>query len=87
VTGGNFSWQNTTSTPPVAVINATFARRIFGSVNNAIGSYYKRGDGTRVQVVGVVEDGKYGLLTEDPRPAMFLPLLQRPMRCVMHMLD
>jgi macrolide transport system ATP-binding/permease protein len=78
VTGESFSWQNTANTPPVAVINATFARRIFGSVNNAIGSYYKREDGTRVQVVGVVEDGKYGQLTEDPRPAEFFPLLQRP---------
>jgi len=58
----------------VAVINATFARRIFGFVSNAIGSYYKRGDGTRVQVVGVVEDGKYGLLTEDQRPANVSPV-------------
>ena len=73
VTGESFSWQNTANTPPVTVINATFARRIFGSVNNAIGSYYKREDGTRVQVVGVVEDGKYGRLAEDSRPAEFLP--------------
>ena len=35
-------------------------------------------DGTRVQVVGVVEDGKYMSLTEDPQPAMFLPVLQSP---------
>jgi ABC-type antimicrobial peptide transport system permease subunit len=30
-----------------------------------------------VQVVGVAEDGKYYQMTEDPRPAMFLPFLQR----------
>jgi ABC-type antimicrobial peptide transport system permease subunit len=30
-------------------------------------------------VVGVVEDGKYMNLTEDPEPALFLPLLQAPM--------
>ncbi len=35
-------------------------------------------DGTRVQVVGIVEDGKYGNLIEDPKPAMFVPLLQSP---------
>src|ERR1039457_2006018 len=34
--------------------------------------------GTRVQVVGVVEDGKYMSLTEDRQPAMFLPSLQSP---------
>ena len=34
-------------------------------------------DGTRVQVVGIVEDGKYTAnLAEDPQPAMFLPILQ-----------
>jgi predicted permease len=77
VAGRNLSWQNTGNTPPVAIVNATFARRIFGSVSNAVGSYYKRDGGIRVQVVGVVEDGKYSQLTEDPRPAMFLPLLQR----------
>jgi ABC-type antimicrobial peptide transport system permease subunit len=35
-------------------------------------------NGTRIQVVGIAEDGKYYQLTEDPRPAMFLPFLQAP---------
>jgi ABC-type antimicrobial peptide transport system permease subunit len=35
-------------------------------------------DGTRIQVVGVAEDGKYTSLTEDPHAAMFLPILQWP---------
>jgi ABC-type antimicrobial peptide transport system permease subunit len=35
-------------------------------------------DGARVQIVGVVEDGKYLSLTEDHQPAMFLPFLQSP---------
>jgi ABC-type antimicrobial peptide transport system permease subunit len=78
VTGRSFSWQDGKDAPPVAVVNVLFARKIFGSVNNAMGRYYKREDGTRVQVVGVAEDGKYYQLTEDPRPATFLPLLQRP---------
>ena len=30
------------------------------------------------QVVGIAEDGKYNSLTEDPQPAMFLPILQSP---------
>jgi ABC-type antimicrobial peptide transport system permease subunit len=34
-------------------------------------------DGSRVQVVGIVEDGKYGNLAEGPQPAMFLPTLQQ----------
>jgi ABC-type antimicrobial peptide transport system permease subunit len=35
-------------------------------------------DGTRIQVIGVVEDGKYENLTEDPLPALFLPIAQAP---------
>jgi ABC-type antimicrobial peptide transport system permease subunit len=43
-----------------------------------MGGYYKIGDGTRIEVVGIAEQGKYGSLTEDPKPAMFLPFLQSP---------
>jgi hypothetical protein len=35
-------------------------------------------DGTRIQVMGIAEDGKYESLTEGPQPAMFLPILQCP---------
>jgi hypothetical protein len=62
----------------VAAINAEFARKIFGSVTNAVGRYFKFQDGTRVQVTGVVEDGKYMSLTEAQAPAMFLPYMQSP---------
>jgi hypothetical protein len=57
-------------------VNRQFARKIFGSVTNAVGGYYKMPDGTRIRVVGIAEDGKYGSLTEDPLPAMFLAILQ-----------
>ena len=77
VSGRAFSWQDGKDAPPVAVVNTLFARKMFGSVSNAIGRIYKREDGTRVRVVGVAEDGKYYQLTEDPRLAMFLPMLQR----------
>jgi ABC-type antimicrobial peptide transport system permease subunit len=43
-----------------------------------MGRYYKMRDGSRLQVVGIVEDGKYASLAEDPQPAMFLPNLQSP---------
>jgi ABC-type antimicrobial peptide transport system permease subunit len=76
--GRGISWQDDSNSPRVAIVNALFARRIFGSVNNALGKYYKTEDGTRVQVVGIAEDGKYYQLTEDQRPAMFLPFLQFP---------
>jgi ABC-type antimicrobial peptide transport system permease subunit len=60
------------------VINREFAVRLFSSVPNALGSYFKMPDGSRTQVVGIVEDGKYASLAEAPQPAMFLSLLQSP---------
>ncbi len=76
--GRSFSWHDDKKSPSVAVVNREFARKIFGSVSNALAGYYKLPDGTRIRVVGVVEDGKYGSLAEDPQPAMFLPVLQSP---------
>src|SRR5205814_7756392 len=35
-------------------------------------------DGARVQVVGVVVDGKYASFADAPKPAMFLPIVQSP---------
>jgi predicted permease len=79
LSGRDLTWHDDRNSPRVAVINNEFARKIFGSVANAIGAYYKMPDGTRIQVVGIVEDGRYASLTEDPRPAMFLPFLQMPL--------
>jgi predicted permease len=76
--GRTFTWHDDENSPRVAIINRTFARKIFGSEKNAISGYYKMSDGSRIQVVGIAEDGKYGTITEDPQAAMFLPILQCP---------
>jgi predicted permease len=76
--GRAFTWHDNKASPRVAVVNRQFAEKIFGSVTNAMGGYYKMPDGTRIRVVGIAEDGKYGSLTEDPQPAMFLSILQFP---------
>ena len=76
--GRDFSWHDDKNAPPVVVVNRDFAGKMFGSVTNAVGSYYKLRDGNGVQVVGVVEDGKYQTITQDQQPAMFLPFLQSP---------
>ena len=76
--GRSLAWSDDKNAPPVAVINRDFAEKIFGSVINAVGKIYRLQDGTRVQVVGVVENGKYQFLTENQQPAMFLPFLRLP---------
>jgi predicted permease len=76
--GRPFSCHDDKSAPAVAVVNREFAGKLFGSVTEAIGRTFTLQDGTRVQTVGVVEDGKYLSLTEEQQPAIFLPSLQSP---------
>ena len=77
--GRNISSHDDLKAPRVAVVNREFARKVLGSTSNALGKHYKMPDGTRIEVVGVVEDGKYTAnLAEDAQPAMFLPILQYP---------
>jgi predicted permease len=76
--GRGFTWHDDKNQPRVAVVNQEFARRVFGSEANAVGRFFKVWGGERVQVVGVAEDGRYKTLSEDPQPAMFLPILQSP---------
>jgi predicted permease len=76
--GRTFTLHDADKAPMVAVVNAEFARKLFGSVDKAVGNYYKIWQGTRVQVVGVVENGKYTALTEQPAAAMFYSFLQQP---------
>src|SRR5258708_4037947 len=61
------------------VVNRAFASNLFGSVTSAIGRYFTLQDGTRVQIVGVAEDGKYLSITEDQQPAIFLPSVRSPL--------
>ena len=76
--GRDLTLHDDSKAPMVAVINEDLARRLFGSVGKAIGGWFKIWWGTRVQVVGVVENGKYSSLTEDQQPAIFLSFLQHP---------
>jgi predicted permease len=77
--GRNLSLRDDLKAPRVAIVNREFARRILGSVNSALGNHYKMPDGTRIEVVGIVEDGKYTAnIAEGPQPAMFFPILQMP---------
>jgi macrolide transport system ATP-binding/permease protein len=78
IAGRAFTWHDDANAPGVTIINREFARRIFGSESRAVGNYFKLLGGARLQVVGVVEDGKYKTVTEDPQFAMFRPILQTP---------
>jgi predicted permease len=76
--GRTLTFDDDSKAPLVAVVNRQFARKVLGSVDKAVGSHFKVWGGKRVEIVGVVEDGKYETLTEDQQPAMFYSFLQQP---------
>lgn len=77
--GRAFSWHDDEHAPRVAIVNAETARRLSGSPEAALGTQYRLRDRTLIEIVGVVEDGKYENLAEDPQPAVFMPMQQMPM--------
>jgi macrolide transport system ATP-binding/permease protein len=77
--GREFSPSDTATTPPVAIINEAAARR-FWPGQNPVGRRVIVGrapDESVREIVGVVKDSKYRRLTEELRPAVFTPFLQR----------
>jgi predicted permease len=75
--GRDVSFNDTATTPPVAVVNQEFARRLFHS-ENAVGRYFKDSSGHSIQIVGIAGDGKQFLPSETPRAAAYFPVSQRP---------
>ena len=76
--GRGFSEHDDKNAPQVAIVNRHFANKLFGSVPGSLGRHFKLMNGTRIEVVGVVEDGKYDSLTENPTSAIFVPIRQSP---------
>jgi predicted permease len=76
--GRDFTWHDGPDTPKVAIVNQTFAHQLFGNAP-AIGRHFAQSANNETilyEVVGVVENGKYDSLTEDPQPAMYWALGQ-----------
>jgi hypothetical protein len=75
--GRDFDAGDRRGSPPVAIVNETFARRILKGPD-VVGKRFRYGQGNSlVEVIGVVENGKYSTLTEEPRSVVFQPILQR----------
>lgn len=73
--GRDFTWADKENTAAVALVNETFARKMFGNAP-AVGHHFVQPGNRSTEIVGVVEDGKYESLTEQPAPAMFFSLGQ-----------
>jgi putative ABC transport system permease protein len=77
VRGRDFTEQDDSNSPPVAIINEAFARR-FWPGQDPLGKRFRQGgaESPLMEVVGVVQDGKYAGLNESPQPYVCRPLSQ-----------
>jgi predicted permease len=74
--GREFRSADRTGTPPVAVVNETLARR-FWPGQDPVGKRLSYAADADIQVVGLVKDHRARTPAEQPRPAIYLPYLQR----------
>jgi predicted permease len=74
ISGRDVSWLDTAQTPYVAIVNETFAQKMWGDTP-AIGQRFIILGHLR-EVVGVAENGKYHEMQESPEPVVYLPLSQ-----------
>ncbi len=75
LSGRDFTPADKPGSPVVAIVNETFARRLFGTTR-AVGKRFKLFDPAGFEIIGVVEDGKYRDPGEDPQPAIFIAYAQ-----------
>ncbi len=76
--GRSFLDSDTTSAPPVVIVNAIMARKYWPG-ENPIGKQVSLGSTyPNMTIAGVVADIKHLSLREEPGPEMFVPFTQKP---------
>jgi predicted permease len=78
VAGRGISTRDTAASPPIAVVNQAFVRH-FLSKESSVGRRFSPGSPFQApgfEIVGVVEDAKYGSAREETEPIFFLAAYQ-----------
>jgi predicted permease len=74
--GRDVSDRDRDGTSPVIIVNQALAQQLYGK-ENPIGRHLRLGaPGRALEIIGMVETGKYDSLSEDPKPVVFLPIAQ-----------
>jgi predicted permease len=81
VYGRDFTEQDQEKSETVAIVNETFVRRLMPAVKSsaeAVGKQvsFRSPAGPFMRIVGVVKDGKYFNIAEDPRTFIWTPMTQ-----------
>ena len=75
--GRDFTAQDDEVTPSVVIVNEAFVRRYFDG-QEAVGKRISLNtpQGPWREIIGVAQDSKYRILSEDPQPFVYQPLMQ-----------
>jgi predicted permease len=76
VMGREFTERDTKDAPLVVIVNQEFARRFYGSEENALGKRFWSDQAPLREIVGIAKNGLYLDLYEAPRPYIYLPEFQ-----------
>jgi putative ABC transport system permease protein len=79
--GKDFTDADVKASPKVAIVNLTFAKRFYGSPQNALGRLIAEGAGDKIKldttIVGVVGDVRHRSMRSEPRGTIYRPYLQQ----------
>jgi predicted permease len=79
--GRDFTLADSKGQPKSAIVNLSFAKRFYGSPQNALGRLIAEGGSNTkfdTTIVGVVGDVKHADLRTNPRPTVYRAYLQQP---------
>ena len=77
IKGREFSEADSATAPKVAIVNETFANKIWPGQDPTGKIFRTEKDGPAIQVVGLTRTGKYTFLYETPQLFVYFPVAQR----------
>jgi predicted permease len=81
--GREFDKTHRSGTPPVAIVNETFAKTYFPG-QDVIGQHVQTEDELDAEVIGLVRDHRIGTIGEAPQSVIYYPFDQRPRTLYVH---
>jgi predicted permease len=75
IAGRDFTWHDDKTAPNVAIVNETFAKKLYGN-ESPIGKRFALWATAKYQIVGEVADGKYYSIGESQNAMMMMPFAQ-----------
>jgi putative ABC transport system permease protein len=78
VLGRDFTFRDGPTTPPVAIVNESLARKYFAGTSGIGAAIHLPGESMERTIIGIVGNMKFGLRDYAPAAAVYIPFAQAP---------